>query len=164
MRTKWDDVNRVFIGATGAEQARRKGQGLLSPAPPPPPSPTSGQLCCFGGSGHRELQGQVPAHKAIRARAAVGSEQNRWVNYNTLCGCVCIYMVRGFPGGTSGKEPAYRCCRHKRCGFEPWVGKIPWRRARQPTPLLFPGESQGQRSLVGYSAWGDKESDTTEVT
>ena len=46
--------------------------------------------------------------------------------------------------------------------FSPWVGKIPWRRKRQPTPVFLPGESHGQRSLVGYSSWGHKESDTTE--
>ena len=40
-------------------------------------------------------------------------------------------------------------------GFDPWVGKIPWRRkAGHPTPVFLPGESQGQRSLAGYSAWG----------
>ena len=43
----------------------------------------------------------------------------------------------------------------------PWVGKIPWRRAWQPTPIFSPGESHGQKSLVGYSLWGRKESDTT---
>ena len=47
-------------------------------------------------------------------------------------------------------------------GFDPWVGKIPWRRKWQPTPVLLPGESHGQRSLVCYSPWGHKESDTTE--
>ena len=41
-------------------------------------------------------------------------------------------------------------------------GKVPWRRAWQPTPVFVPGESHGQRSLVGYSPWGCKESDTTE--
>ena len=46
--------------------------------------------------------------------------------------------------------------------FDPWVGKIPWRKAWQPTPLFLPGEYHGQRSLVGYSPWGRKESDTTE--
>ena len=46
----------------------------------------------------------------------------------------------------------------------PWVGKIPWRREWQPTPVFLPGESHGQRSLVGYSPWGCKESDTTEMT
>ena len=44
----------------------------------------------------------------------------------------------------------------------PWVGKIPWRRKWQPTPVFLPGESHGQRSLVGYSPRGHKESDTTE--
>ena len=43
----------------------------------------------------------------------------------------------------------------------PWVGKTPWRRAWQPTPVSLPGESGGQRSLVGYRPWGHKESDTT---
>ena len=47
-------------------------------------------------------------------------------------------------------------------GFEPWVGKIPWRRKWQPTSVLLPGESYGQRSLVGYSPWGHTESDMTE--
>ena len=53
----------------------------------------------------------------------------------------------GFPGGTSGKEPACRCRRYKRCGFDLWVGEIPWRRAWQSTPVYLPGESHGQRSL-----------------
>ena len=44
------------------------------------------------------------------------------------------------------------------------VGKISWRRKWQATPLFLPGESHGQRSLVGYSPWGHKESDTNEVT
>ena len=43
-----------------------------------------------------------------------------------------------------------------------WVGKISWRRAWQPTPVLLPGESHGQRSLVGYSLWGCRELDTNE--
>ena len=47
-------------------------------------------------------------------------------------------------------------------GFEPWVGKILWRRKWQSIPVLLPGKSHGQRSLVGYSLWGHKESDTTE--
>ena len=47
--------------------------------------------------------------------------------------------------------------------FNPWVRKIPWRRAWQPT-LVFLSESYGQRSLAGYSPWGRKESDMTEAT
>jgi len=34
--------------------------------------------------------------------------------------------------------------------FNPWIGKIPWRRAWQPTPVFMPGKSQGQRSLAGW--------------
>ena len=48
--------------------------------------------------------------------------------------------------------------------FNAWVRKIPWRRAWQCTLVFLPGESQGQRSLVGYSPWGCKELDTTEAT
>ena len=47
-------------------------------------------------------------------------------------------------------------------GFDPWVRKILWRRKWQPTPVLLPGKSHGQRSAVGYSPWGSKESDMTE--
>ena len=54
----------------------------------------------------------------------------------------------GFPGDASGKEPTCQCRRHKRHRFYPWVGKIPWRRKWQPTPVFFPGEFHGQRSLV----------------
>ena len=45
---------------------------------------------------------------------------------------------------------------NKRSGFNHWVRKIPWRRARQPTPIFLPEESHGQRSLTGYSPWGCK--------
>ena len=50
----------------------------------------------------------------------------------------------------------------RRPGLDLWVGKIPWRREWQPTPVFLPGESHGQGSLVGYSPGGCKESDTTE--
>ena len=58
----------------------------------------------------------------------------------------------------SGKESC-QCRRCKRCGFDPWVRKIPWRRKWQPTPIFLPRKSHGQRSLVGY---GRKESDVTD--
>ena len=50
----------------------------------------------------------------------------------------------------------------RRCRFDPWVGKISWRRKWQPTPEFLPGKSHRQRSLAGYSPWGHKGSDTTE--
>ena len=52
-------------------------------------------------------------------------------------------------------------CRRER-GFNPWVGKIPWRRKWQPTSTFLPRESHGQRSLAGYGPWGHKELDLTE--
>ena len=47
--------------------------------------------------------------------------------------------------------------------FDPWVGKIPWRRKWQPTPVFLTGKSHGQRNLAGYSPWGLEESDTAEL-
>ena len=54
------------------------------------------------------------------------------------------------------------CLQCWRSGFNPWVGKVPWRRKWHPTPVFLPGKSHGQRNLVGYSPWGHKELDTTE--
>ena len=53
------------------------------------------------------------------------------------------------------------CLQCRRSGFDPWVGKIPWRRKWQPIPVPLPGKSHGQKSLVGCSPWGRKESGTT---
>ena len=53
------------------------------------------------------------------------------------------------------------CLQCRRLRFDSWAGKIPWRRKWQPTPVSLPGESHGQRSLVGYGLWDCKESDTT---
>ena len=69
-----------------------------------------------------------------------------------------------FQGSTSGKESACQRRRRKRHGFDPWVGKIPWSRKWQCTPVFLPGEFHGQRSLAGYIPWGRKESYTTECT
>ena len=66
----------------------------------------------------------------------------------------------------SGKDPlekemeAHFSTRRPR--FDPWVGKIPWRRKWKPTSVFLPGKSHGWRSLVSYSPWDHKESDTTE--
>ena len=79
--------------------------------------------------------------------------------------CVCGRVgwgARGFSGGASSKEPAFQCRRCKRHRLNPWVRKIPWRRAWQPIPVFLTGEFHGQKSLVGCSLWGCKELDTTE--
>ena len=60
----------------------------------------------------------------------------------------------GFPGGTSGKEPTCQCRRCKRHGFDPWVGKILWKRSWQPTPVFLPKEFHGPRSLASYTVHG----------
>ena len=54
------------------------------------------------------------------------------------------------------KDPPANARDVKRLTLDPWVGKIPWRKAWQPTPVFLPGESHGQRSLLGYSPWGAK--------
>ena len=66
------------------------------------------------------------------------------------------------PGGSTVKNlPAMQgTC--KRYGFNPWVGKSPWRRKWKPTTVFFPGNPHGQRSLAGYSSWGHKEWYTSE--
>ena len=69
----------------------------------------------------------------------------------------------GFLHGASGKEPGCQCRRRKRCRFNPWVGKFPWRKAWQPTPVFLPGEFHGQRSPAGYSPWGRNELDMPEL-
>ena len=63
-----------------------------------------------------------------------------------------IYL-QGLPRWLRGKESACQC---KRYGFNSWIGKIPWRRKWQPTPVFLPRKSHGQRSLAGYSPWGCK--------
>ena len=75
------------------------------------------------------------------------------------CTQLSDFYFLDFPGGSDGKASCLQC---RRPGFNPRVGKIPWGKEWQSTPILLPGESHGQRSLVGYSPWGRKESDTTE--
>ena len=84
-----------------------------------------------------------------------------YVFFHHMFHFMCLLILMEFPGA-SGKEPACQCRRCKRCSFNPWVRKIPWRRIWQPTPVSLPGKSHGQRSLVGYSPWDRKELDRTE--
>ena len=79
-----------------------------------------------------------------------------WPVHDFLLMCVLRmgYLNKGFPVGSAGKESA---CNWGRSGFDPWVGKIPWRSERLPTPVFWPGEFPGL-----HSPWGRKESDTTE--
>ena len=81
---------------------------------------------------------------------------NLWIVYVIV---LLFIQTLGLPRWLSDKESTCQC---RRCRFDSWIGKIPWRRKYEPTPVFLPGKSHGQRSLVGYSPWGQKESDTTE--
>ena len=70
-----------------------------------------------------------------------------------------FYSRAGLPCWLSSKQSSFQCRRHE---FNPWVRKFPFRKKWKPTPAFLPGKSHRQRSLVGYSPWGHKESDTTE--
>ena len=81
-----------------------------------------------------------------------------------------LTVLENLPG-EAGMERFFKCLLHKagffllqcrRPGFDPWLGKIPWRREWQPIPVILPGKSHGQRSLAGYSPRGHKELDTSD--
>ena len=72
-----------------------------------------------------------------------------------------LAQVEGLPRWCCGEESAHQCRRCKRSAFDPWVRKIPWGRKWQPTPVFFPGKSQGQSSLAGCGPWSCSEKDLT---
>ena len=77
-----------------------------------------------------------------------------------------VAECEGFPGGWVWRLPGWLSgeeftCHCRRCGFDPWVGKIPWTKKWQPTLVFSSGKFHGQRSRAGYSLRGRKESDTT---
>ena len=84
-------------------------------------------------------------------------DQNTEKDLQSITGYLCIKW--GFPDGSVVKNPPAR-----RCRFYPWVGKIPWKWTWQPTPVFLPGKAHRQRSLVGYSPWGLKESETKQLS
>ena len=116
-------------------------QVYLHPLPHEPPS---------------HLPPPTPSHPSRLLQSPHLSSLSHTANSHWLSILHTIVYMLGVPGGTSGK-----CRRHKRCGFDSWAGKIPWRRAWQPTPVCLPAESHGQRSLEGYRPQCCKESDTS---
>ena len=74
------------------------------------------------------------------------------------------YDSEGLPQCLSSKRICLQCGSCRKCRFNPWVRKIPWKRAWQLTPVFLPGESHGQRKLKGYVTYSHKESNTTETT
>ena len=110
--------------------------------------------CCF-------LELFLPFIKSYRpqvpsVRVMVENWLIWWTNF------IYLSIDRDFLGGASDKELACQCKKHKRRRFDPWVGKVPWRRAWQLTPVFLPRESHGQRTLAGYSPQGLKELDSTK--
>ena len=82
--------------------------------------------------------------------------------------CLFYYMIHDLQCYVHFRLPWWLrrysvCLQCRRPGFDPWVGKIPWRRRWQSTPVLLPGKSHGHRSLVGYSPWGRKESSSFQA-
>ena len=73
--------------------------------------------------------------------------------------CPPVFTSGHFPGGSDSKESA---CNVGDLGSNPGFGRFPWQSEWLPTPIFWPGESHGQRSLGGYSPWGRKELDRTE--
>ena len=69
---------------------------------------------------------------------------------------VRITLVLLLPWWLSWKRIPLQCRKCKRCRYNPWVGKIPWRRKWQLTPIFLPGKSHGQGNLAGSSPWGHK--------
>ena len=98
------------------------------------------------------------------------SKRCRWGGFIVALGQVVVrsylytHVQNRLPRWHSYKEPPYQCRICWRHRFDPWVRKIPWRRAWQPTPVFLPGESHGQRSLGSYSPWSPTELDMPEVT
>ena len=92
-------------------------------------------------------------HRGSRCVPGLGTWFCFFLSY-WLRSCLCDLAS----GWLSGQESICQCWRLR---FDTSVGKIPWRRAWQPTPVFLPGKSHGQRSLEGYSLWGHKELDTT---
>ena len=106
------------------------------------------------------LSDSTPLH--IQCNQKHTSSQRQAGHFVRLRAVCFLPFFFNFPDGSSGKEPTCQSRTFKRCRFNPWVGKIPCMKKWQPTPIILSGKSHGQWSLVGYSPYSWKESDTTE--
>ena len=122
-----------------------------------------GNLACCSPWGRKEVD-MVEGMNNNRYRLALSSRDTEQRQGKDKDNTYEVIIRGGLPRWCNSKESAYQCRRYTQCGFEPWVGKIPWSKKWQPTPILLPEKFHGQRSLLGYSLWGCKEVDITELT
>ena len=94
-----------------------------------------------------------PNTKRYRARGCRTLNQEIWLLAQLVEWSWTHYsMSPNLARWSSGKEFACQCRRRKRHGFEPWVGKIPWRRKWESSPVFLPGKFHGHRSLADYNS------------
>ena len=97
---------------------------------------------------------QLHIEKANNPIKSLNHSTTRKVPISLNIYVVYIFFTKKLSRWRSDKESTCQCRRRRSHRFNPWVGKIPWRRAWQFTPAFLPGGFQGQRSLAGYNPWG----------
>ena len=102
-----------------------------------------------------------PCWTGITGRTGGGPRSKRTILYPSWAHLIS-FLSLGLCQWLSSKESACQCGRHRRRGFNPWIGKIPFRKTWQPTLVFLLGKSHGQRSLESQCRWGCKELDTIE--
>ena len=106
-----------------------------------------------GGVWWAAVYGVAQSRTQLKRLSSSSSSSSRYIYI------MCSISRLDFSHGSDGKEICLQCGRP---GFNPWNGKLPWRKEWKPTPIFLPGEFHGQRSLAGYSPRGSKELDMTE--
>ena len=104
---------------------------------------------------HLENDGSF--ERCVLRVACLTQKGSSWCYYNVMIPLTSSVMTTGLPWWFSGKESPCQRRSLRRLRLDLWVRKVPWRRKWQPTLILLPGESHGQRSLWGCSPWGGKE-------
>ena len=126
----------------------------------------------FGWTAAGDLQVSLSPTRDVVEEMSLGVARNIINNMVMKKGCFWLSLKlvgrKCYPGASQVvlvvKNPPANAGDLKRCGSNPWIRKISWRRAWQPTQVFLPGESLGQRNLAGYRPQGDKRLDTTEAT
>ena len=107
----------------------------------------------FLGETIYSFEGYSVAEVVVQASIQICS----WVWYTKIPFLCCLsFILLGASQWLCRQTVHLQCRRCRKCGFNPWVCGLLWRRAWQPTPVFLPGKSHGQRSLAGYSPWGHR--------